>query len=122
MRRIGLSARLVAALVGPAALLGCHTDAAAPASATINEPFFISGSITETGRPWGYRVKGEPGTSYRVTDAYFSVGSGTLIQRADGSTATTADLVVGQKIRLWITGAIAESLPPQVGARLIVLE
>ena len=122
MRRTGLRVRLVAALAGPVLFLGCRREPAEPATAAINGPFFMVGTITEAGKPWGYRLKGEPGTSYRVTDAYFSVGSATLIQRADGNVGTVADLVVGQKIRLWITGAVAESLPPQVGARLIVLE
>ena len=62
----------------------------------------------------GYRVQGEPGTSYRVTDVVFRVGANTVIQHADGSAATSADLTNGRSISLWITGAIAESLPPQV--------
>ena len=122
MRRSTGLARIVLLLVIPIALTGCGRDGNAPEpAAALNEPFFIRGAITETGQPWGYRVKGEPGTSYRVTDVFFTVQPGTLIQRADGSAATASDLVVGRSITLWITGAIAESLPPQVGARLIVI-
>ena len=122
MRRLRVLVRIVAALVVPAAIVSCALDSTAPNTALMKEPFFISGAITEIGRPWGYRVKGEPGSSYRVTDAFFTIDSNTEIRRADGGAATAADLVVGRQIRLWITGAIAESLPPQVGARLIVLE
>ena len=123
MRRLSSIARLVTALVIPTVVAGCGRESTEPSSGALtSEPFFITGAITETGRPWGYRVNGEPGTSYRVTDVYFSVGASTVIRRTDGSAATAADLVVGQSITLWITGAIAESLPPQVGARLIVLK
>jgi hypothetical protein len=122
MRRLMSLASFVAVVTATAPFAACH-DAGEPdaASAFTNEPFFIRGEITDTGHPWGYRVKGEPGTNYRVTDVVFGLTDNTLIRRADGSTASSADLVVGTKITLWIEGAIAESLPPQVGARLIVL-
>jgi hypothetical protein len=123
MRRLANVVRLLTVYLIPVAVAGCHRVTTEPLAGILaNGPFFIAGKITEAGHPWGYRVKGEPGTDYRVTDAYFTVGPSTVIQRTDGSAATTADLVVGKTITLWITGAIAESLPPQVGARLIVLK
>jgi hypothetical protein len=123
MRQLTLVVRCVTALIVPAMLLGCRRDTNAPdAVALTNEPFFITGSITQTGHPWGYLVRGEPGTSYRVNEVFFTVNANTVIRRADGGPATPADLTVGRAISLWITGAIAESLPPQVGARLIVLK
>jgi hypothetical protein len=45
-----------------------------------------------------------------------------LIRHANGSAATAADLVVGKKISLWITGIIMESYPVQVQATEIVVE
>jgi hypothetical protein len=122
MRRLMSLARFVTLMGTTAAFVGCH-NAGEPdaASAFTTEPFFIRGEITDTGHPWGYRVQGQPGTNYRVTDVVFRLTDNTLIRRADGSAASAADLVVGKTITLWIDGAIAESLPPQVGARLIVL-
>ena len=119
MRRFTGIARLVTALAVPIALLACGRGGTepGPASALTNEPFFITGAITETGHPWGYRVKGEPGTSYRVTELCFKVGPSTVIKQADGSDATVAELAVGRSISLWITGAIAQSLPPRGGMR-----
>jgi len=124
MRHLWTAARLVTALAIPGGVTGCHreTETTDPAAALTNEPFFITGSITQTGHPWGYLVRGEPGTSYRVNEVFFTVNANTLIRRADGSPATAADLTVGRAISLWITGAIAESLPPQVRARLIALK
>ena len=122
MRRTAL-ARLVTTLAVAIPLVGCHRESTdpVPASALTTEQFFITGTITDTAHPWGYRVQGEPGTSYRATDVVFRVGDGTVIQHVDGSAATVAELTVGRTMSLWITGAIAESFPPQVGARLIVL-
>ena len=117
-------ARLVVAVAVTIPLAGCHrasTDPA-PAAALTNEPFFITGTITDTAHPRGYRVRGEAGTSYGATDVVFEVADNTVIQHADGSAATVAELTVGRAMSLWITGAIAESFPPQVGARLIVLK
>ena len=121
--RLLISTRVISALALAVAFSACGRDSTdpAPASALTTEPFFISGTITDTSHPWGYRVQGSPGTSYRATDVVFSVGDSTVIQHADGSAATAAELTVGRAMSLWITGAIAESLPPQVGARLIVL-
>ena len=122
MRRLMSLATFVTLLGTSAPVAGCH-NAGEPeaASAFTSEPFFIRGEITDTGHPWGYRVQGQPGTNYRVNDVVFRLTDNTVIRRADGSVASAADLVVGKHITLWIDGAIAESLPPQVGARLIVI-
>ena len=122
MRRLLSLATFVALVGATVPSVACHI-AGEPdvASAFTNEPFFIRGEITDASHPWGYRVQGQPGTSYRVTDVVFRLTDNTVIRRADGSVAGAADLVVGKGITLWIDGAIAESLPPQVGARLIVL-
>ena len=123
MRRFVVVASLATALMSVAAFSACKRDNTGPdAAALANEPFFISGEITEAGRPWGYRIKGVPGTSYRIDEAYFRLDSNTILRRADGSTATAADLVVGSKISLWITGPIMESHPVQVFAQRIVFK
>lgn len=122
MRRPRLTVRLLATLVAATALANCKRESTSPAAALIGEPSFLTGAITEAGNSWGYRIKGEPGTNYKTTEAYFSVQSTTTIQHLDGTPATAAELVVGRRMSLWITGPIAESYPPQVTARAIVLE
>ena len=113
----------LAVSLGIGALAGCRSDSPSGPKATLaTGPYFIRGEITQAGQSWGTRVKGEPGTSYRITEAYFRTSSATLIHRANGATATAADLTVGTKISLWITGIIMESLPVQVEATEIVIE
>jgi hypothetical protein len=122
--RVRIVAGIASALIGAAALAACGNDPAAPGSlaARANEPFFIRGAIAETGHPWGTLVRGEGSSRYPVTAAFFTIQPATVIERVDGSPASAADLAVGKRITVWITGAIAESLPPQVGARLIVID
>ena len=122
MRRIfGTTGLVVSALL--TGVVACQRTSAEPdAAALASEPFFLRGTITQAGQPWGYRIKGEPGTDYQVTEASFRVTAETSLRRADGSQATTADLVVGREITLWITGPIAESYPVQVSARRVLLK
>lgn len=123
MRRIAVVASVITVTMGSATLAGCQRDTTNPAAAAlINEPFFISGAITEAGQPWGFRIKGEPGTSYKINEAYFKVAPATEFRRADGGAATVSDLTVGREISLWITGPIAESYPVQVTAKLVVVK
>jgi hypothetical protein len=113
----------LAVFLGIGALAGCRSAAASgPKPALATGPYFIRGEITQAGQAWGTLVRGEPGTSYRVTEAFFRTSSETLIRHANGSAATAADLVVGKKISLWITGIIMESYPVQVEATEIVVE
>ena len=112
-----------AVFLGIGALAGCRSDSASgPKALVATGPYFIRGEITQADQSWGTRVKGEPGTSYRETEAYFRTSSETLIHRANGSAATAADLTVGTKISLWITGIVMESYPVQVQATEIVIE
>ena len=102
---------------------GCRRDdTTSPAAALFNEPFFIRGPITHLGAPWGNLVTGEPGTNYNIDRAYFRTSAETEFRRADGSAASAADLRVGGRITLWITGPIMESHPVQVSASRIVIE
>jgi hypothetical protein len=114
---------LIAATFLLGALAGCQHDSLTPAElAALSDPFFIRGSITEVGAPWGNLVVGEPGTDYRTDRAFFRISSETKIQRADGTSATAADIRVGRQIKLWITGPIMESYPVQVHADRILIE
>ena len=101
----------------------CQHDSLTPAElAALGGPFFIRGSITQVGAPWGNLVVGEPGTDYRTDRAYFRISAETKIQRADGTSASVADIRVGRQIKLWIIGPIMESYPVQVHADRIVIE
>ena len=124
MRRLRIVSQLVPALTLLAFTACANTTdpARVPGNPLTAEPYFLTGTITQVGDSWGYRMKGEPGTSYRVNEAYFTLAPNARILRADGTAATETELTVGRSITLWITGAIAESLPVQVGARLIVLK
>lgn len=114
---------LIAAALLLGGVAGCQHDSLTPAElSALGDPFFIRGSITEVGAPWGNLVVGEPGTDYRIDRAFFRVSAETKVQRADGTAAGAADLRVGSKIRLWITGPIMESYPVQVYADRIVIE
>lgn len=122
MRRFVVRAALTV-VVGLGAIGGCRSDVASGPKATLAAgPYFIRGEITQAGQPWGTLVRGEPGTSYRVTEAFFRTTSETLIHHANGAAATAADLTVGKKISLWISGIILESYPVQVQATEIVIE
>ena len=110
-------------MVATATFAGCHREMETTGVGDLTtDPFFIRGTIRSSDHPWGFFVEGQPGTSYRVTSAHFTVGPNTIIRRADGSAATAADLQVGREIRLWITGVILESLPVQVSAQIVVID
>ena len=113
----------LAVFLGLGSLAACKGDSASGPKATLaTGPYFIRGEITQAAQPWGTRVKGEPGGSNRETEAYFRTSAATLIHHANGSAATAADLTVGKKISLWITGIVLESYPVQVEATEIVIE
>lgn len=120
--RVSVIAAALTIVMGSVALAGCEDATAPQPAAALGEPFFIRGSIAETGKPWGTLVRGEGSPRYPVTSAYFTVGPSTLIQRANGSAASAAELTVGQRITVWSTGVVMESLPVQISARLIVIE
>jgi hypothetical protein len=120
--RVSVFAAALSIAMGSVALAGCGDATAPQPAAALGEPFFIRGSIAETGKPSGTLVRGEGSPRYPVTAAYFTVGPSTLIQRANGSAASAAELTVGQRITVWSTGVVMESLPVQISARLIVIE
>lgn len=121
-RRIHVT--IAAALVATAFLGGCKREpTSSPAAALLaSEPFFIRGAVSHVDHPWGIIVEGEPGTDYKTDKASFRIGPGTELIRADGTAGTAADIKVGTKITLWITGPIRESYPVQVDARRVLIE
>ena len=123
MRRYSVMVRLVFVLAAAAAVGACGRNSEPTGFAGLtSEPYFIRGTIASANHPWGFLIEGQPGTSYTITSAHFTVGENTVYRRADGSAASAADLRVGSPIRLWITGPIMESYPVQVRAQIIVID
>jgi hypothetical protein len=74
MRRMLFTVFVGAALAAVAS--ACNRTGAEPdAAALTSEPFFLRGTINETGQPGGFLMTGEPGSSYKTDKAYFRVGS-----------------------------------------------
>lgn len=121
-RRIHVT--IVAALAATALLGGCKREpTSSPAAALLaSEPFFIRGVVSNADHVWGIIVAGEPGTDYKTDKAAFRIGPETELIRADGRAANAADIKVGTKLTLWITGPIRESYPVQVDARRVLIE
>jgi hypothetical protein len=86
------------------------------------EPPFISGRITEVGSSWGFLVEARTDSSLREDKAYVQVGPDTKLSWQDGRRARPADLRVGRRATVWITGNIQDSYPVQVYAQRVVLE
>jgi hypothetical protein len=53
--------------------------------------------------------------------ARFTIGTQTRVFRHDVG-VDTAQLVVGQRVAVWITGVVLESCPPQASASRVVLD
>lgn len=113
-----------AALLACAAIfsLGCDPLPVETVDEAESETPFITGRITNTGHAWGYLVEGEPGPGQREDRAYFRLASADGLRWRSGARATPADLAVGRRVTVWITGPVLESYPAQVAARAVVLE
>ena len=79
--RVSVFAAALTIVLGSVALAGCGDATAPQPAAALGEPFFIRGSIAETGKLWGTFVRGEGSPRYPLTSAYVTVGPSTLIQR-----------------------------------------
>jgi hypothetical protein len=89
------------------------------------EPPFMSGTVTAVGRVaegWSVRIEERPGDVTGSAKGVFRVGSNTAVRRATGSRAPSEELREGQRVRVWVSGAVAESYPVQASARLIVID
>ena len=105
-RRRYLAVPLCAALV----LVGCHRSTA-PAGTP-----FVTGPIQQILPDGRLRVADESGGC----GAIVSVGTKTTVDGVgSGAAATRPMLPVGQRVAVWITGAVRESCPAQVSAQHI---
>jgi hypothetical protein len=103
------------------AALGC-----APNGGTLpNDAPFMNGTITAIGRVaegWSVRVEERPQDVSGSAKGVFRVGERTDVRRTSGGRARAEDLREGQRVRVWVTGPVAESYPVQAGARLVVVD
>jgi len=118
-----LPTRLVmAALLGGVLLLS--SVACSPKQPS--DPAGITGQITsieKTAEGASMLVEGGEQPAGAVSDkAMCRIDGKTTIQRADGSEATVDDLTVGTNVRVWFTGAVAESYPVQGTASFVVID
>jgi hypothetical protein len=101
--------------------LGC-----APNGGTLpNDAPYISGTITAVGRVaegWSVRVEERPQDVSGSAKGVFRVGDRTDVRRATGGRARAEELREGQRVRVWVSGPVAESYPIQAGARAVVID
>ena len=67
------------------------------------------------------RVRHQGGDPAMVTDAIVSLPDKLLLRWEDGAPAAPADLRLGRRVTVWITGPELRSLPPQVTGSAILL-
>ena len=98
----------------------CHSSPTAP-------PPFVVGTITSRAARLIGRdsvpqifVQGNPPTC--DSSAYVALSGVRRVWYANGSAADTSALVVGAQVRVWITGIVLESCPPQAGADEIQID
>lgn len=115
-----LIATLTLALViatAATALVGC-----APVVPT--EPAGINGTVESLvpgdGRPMQLLVTGGTQQAGSVSDkAQVGINPATQFFGADGKPGNPAKIVVGTRVKVWFTGAVAESYPVQGTARVV---
>lgn len=102
------------------------TVACAPNAAPLpTEPPFIAGTVTAVGRiaeGLSVRVEERPTDLSGSAKGVFRVGNETAVRRASGGRAPAEELREGQRVRVWVSGPVAESYPVQAQARLVVID
>jgi uncharacterized protein DUF3221 len=90
-----------------------------------NDAAFMTGTITAIGRVaegWSVRVEERPQDVSGSAKGVFRVGERTDVRRAGGAAVRAEDLREGQRVRVWVTGPVAESYPVQARARVVVID
>ncbi len=85
----------------------------------------MTGTVTSVGRVaegWSLRVEERPQDVSGSAKGVFRVGERADVRRADGARVRADDLREGQRVRVWVTGPVAESYPVQAAARLVVID
>jgi hypothetical protein len=90
-----------------------------------NDAPYMTGTITAMGRVaegWSVRVEERPQDVSGSAKGVFRVGDRTDVRRAAGGRARAEDLREGQRVRVWVSGPVAESYPVQAGARTVIID
>lgn len=103
-----------------AGIIGCQKNSDATADVLRTHPSII-GEVTAIVLP-AIRVEENPADSSGSAKASVRVADGTHVLRRDGTVVGTAELRVGQRVKVWFTGPVAQSYPVQATARVIVIE
>jgi hypothetical protein len=85
----------------------------------------MAGTVTAVGRiaeGWSVRVEERPQDVSGSAKGVFRVRDATDVLRGGGSRVRADDLREGQRVRVWVSGPVAESYPVQAQARLIVID
>jgi hypothetical protein len=119
--------------ISAALVLGCNSGISEPAAPflrgviTSRAPILIGvqdGAGTRVDSIPAMFVDGRgiwPAPEPCAAQARFAIGSGTQVIH-QGVPTDTAQLVVGQRVVVWVNGVVLESCPPQAGATRVVLE
>lgn len=73
-------------------------------------------SINDNGDRWLVTQYDERDGTSRIGAISFRIGDDTVFENADGKRLAASDFYVGQQVKAWTTGAIAESFPEQANA------
>ena len=90
-----------------------------------NDAPYLTGTITSVGRVaegWSVRVEERPEDVSGSAKGVFRVGDRTDVRRVTGGRARAEELREGQRVRVWVSGPVAESYPIQAGARMVVID
>lgn len=103
--------------------LGCSSAATHELPST---PASISGRITSVNRAGekigSIRVEAQPGDSAGSDKAVARIGQGTPVFGVGGGATDFNALQVGQWVRVWFTGPVAESYPVQATASAVAID
>ena len=91
-----------------------------------SEPASIAGRVTavnlETGRTGVIRVEANPEESAGSDKAVVRLTGSTTVRAPGSAGMESAELRVGQWVRVWFTGPVRESYPVQADAETIVID
>ena len=91
-----------------------------------NTPASITGRITSVNRAGekigSIRVEAQPGDSAGSEKAVARIGQGTPVFGPGGAAADFDALKVGQWVRVWFTGPVAQSYPVQATASAVAID
>lgn len=109
---------LVSAAVSLAAC--APTNTAIPADA----PYIVGivTAVNQVAEGWRVRVEERPHDATGTAKGVFRTGTSTEVRRLSGERVGAGSLREGQRVRVWVTGPVAESYPVQATARLIVID